>query len=375
MSQAYLLPHLPIGHLDRGALFETFGKAVGVLSHYDGMICHMPYANVMLSPLMAQEAVLSSKIEGTQSTLDDVYTMEAGEEGTDTQTRDLQEIRNYREALRYGSKCLAERGITLGLIRELHAILLDSVRGKDKTPGQIRTSQNWIGHRGCSLAEASYVPPAPLAVESYLENWLEHLQRSTEHPLLQAAILHAQFELIHPFNDGNGRIGRLLIPLILTQKQTLCRPVFYLSEYFEQHREDYTGLLNQLHRTPETAWQEWVLFFLEAVHVQAQENDRRAAAMLRLHTELKERVRSITHSPYGVPLLDAVFESPVFTKSYICRRVDGPGASSLQRMVDALTKEGILTIKSPGSGRRPTFYQLREVIQIAEGKPIRYWEY
>ena len=375
MSHAYILPHLPIGHLNLSFLFDIFGQAVGYLSRYDGMISHMSYANVMLSPLLAQEAVLSSKIEGTQSTLDEVYTLEAGETGTDEQTRDVQEILNYREALRYGNKCLRERGITLGLIREIHKILLGSVRGQNKSPGLIRTTQNWIRRRGCTIEEASYVPPSPLTVESYLENWQHHLQTSTEHPLLLAAILHAQFELIHPFNDGNGRIGRLLIPLILTQKGILSRPVFYLSEYFERHRDTYTGLLNQLHRHPGSAWQEWVRFFLQAVQSQARENDRRATAMLRLHTELSQRVREITNSPYGGPLLDAIFESPVFTKSYICKRIDGPAVSSLQRMIDLLTKEGILTVKSQARGRRPAFYQLREVILIAEGNPIRYWQY
>ena len=374
MNSSFVLPYLPIPELNRNNLFQTFGDAVSSICRYDGMIYNMPYANVLLSPLMAQEAVLSSKIEGTQSTLDEVYSLEAGEAGTEEQERDVQEIINYREALRYANLNVYDRGLTIGLIKEIHAILLDSVRGKDKTPGLIRTTQNWIGSRGCSIEEASYVPPSPVAVESYLENWLEYLSADNEHPIIKAGILHAQFELIHPFNDGNGRVGRLLIPLILTCKHTLCRPAFYLSEYFERHRNQYTNHLNSLHQTQE-AWQDWILFFLEAVNVQAKENNRRANAMVKLHTELKTRVRKITNSPYGVPLLDAIFETPIFKKSYMCKRIPELTSSSLQRMVDLLVKEEILTIKSPARGRTPAFYQLAEVTKIAEGKPIRYWEY
>ena len=293
---------------------------------------------------------------------------------TEAQERDVQEIKNYREALRYANLNVYDRGLTLGLIKEIHAILLDSVRGKDKTPGLIRTTQNWIGARGCSIEEASYVPPSPVAVESYLENWLEYLSTDNEHPIIKAGILHAQFELIHPFNDGNGRVGRLLIPLILTCKHTLCRPAFYLSEYFERYRDLYTKHLNNLHQSQD-AWQEWILFFLEAVNVQAQENNRRANAMVKLHTELKTKVRKITNSPYGVPLLDAIFETPIFKKTHMCKRIPELTSSSLQRMVDLLVKEEILTIKSPARGRTPAFYQLAEVTKIAEGRPIRSWEY
>lgn len=374
MSTSYILPYLPPTPPEKKGLFQVFGDAVSSISRYDGMIFNMSYANVLLSPLMVQEAVLSSKIEGTQTTLDEVYAMEAGEIGNEAQYRDVQEIKNYRDALRYAGSCIHDRGITLGLIKELHAILLNSVRGKDKTPGLVRTTQNWIGARGCRIEEASYVSPSPAVVESYLENWLNYMELGDEHPLILAAILHAQFELIHPFNDGNGRMGRLLIPLILTYKHILCRPAFYLSEYFEKHREEYTGHLNALHQEPD-AWQNWIEFFLKAVHIQAQENNRRANAMVKLHSELKGRVREITKSPYGVLLLDAIFETPIFSKKHMCQRVPQLTASSLQRMVDLLLKDEILSIKSPSKGRTPALYQLAEVTKIAEGQPIQYWEY
>lgn len=374
MKKRNILSYLPIKALKKEGLFEVFGAAAGEIARYDGMIYNMPYANVLLSPLMTQEAVLSSRIEGTQSTLDEVYTLETGEAGTESQERDVQEIQNYREALRYGNVCLKDRGITLGLVKELHAILLNSVRGQNKTPGLIRTTQNWIGARGCSIEEATYVPPEPTAVEAYLENWEEYMRTGIDHPLILSGILHAQFELIHPFNDGNGRVGRLLIPLILTQKNILCRPAFYLSEYFERHRSEYAGHLSRLNDDPDS-WQSWIHFFLHAVAYQAGENNRRATAMVKLHTELKSAVRKLTNSPYGVPLLDAIFESPIFTKSYMCKRITELSSSGLQRMVDVLIKEDVLTVRRPAAGRMPALYQLREVTRIAEGEPIRYWDY
>lgn len=374
MKKRNVLPYLPIKALKKEGLFDVFGAATGEIARYDGMIYNMPYANVLLSPLMTQEAVLSSRIEGTQSTLDEVYTLETGEMGTEAQERDVQEIQNYREALRYGNVSVQDRGITLGLIKELHAILLNSVRGQNKTPGLIRTTQNWIGARGCRIEEASYIPPEPAAVEAYLDNWAEYMRAGEEHPLILSGILHAQFELIHPFNDGNGRVGRLLIPLILTQKKVLCRPAFYLSEYFERYRSEYAGHLSRLNDEPD-AWQDWIYFFLKAVAYQACENNRRASAMVKLHTELKSVVRKLTNSPYGVPLLDAIFESPIFTKSYMCKRITELSSSGLQRMVDVLIKEDILTVRRPASGRVPALYQLREVTRIAEGEPIRYWDY
>ncbi len=206
----------------------------------------MPSGNLLLAPMTTQEAVQSSRIEGAMSTLDDVYETEAGDKAERAvMQEDVNEVLNYRNALEYGTACLAERGITLGLIREMHTMLLDGVRGQGKKPGGIRETQNWIGRRGCTLSEASYVPPAPERLTDYLENWVGYAHAQDLDPLLKAGIQHAQFELIHPFHDGNGRV---FIPLYLTSTGVLDAPNFYLSEYFEQHRDEYTGALNQLHR-------------------------------------------------------------------------------------------------------------------------------
>ena len=374
MASPYILPYLPLTDYHREHLFTAHAKANRNLARLDGMLSARSYANVLLSPMMTQEAVLSSRIEGTHSTIDEVYSLEAGEDSTEVQQGDVQEILNYREAMRHATRCLNERGLTAGLIREMHAILLQSVRGQHKHPGQIRNTQNWIGTPGSSIDQATYVPPDPTTVEAYLDNWIENAGADDIDPLLQCGILHAQFELIHPFHDGNGRVGRLLIPLYLHSKGILERPVFYLSEYFEKHREQYIDKLNALHRHPDS-WDSWLLFFLQAVEEQARENMRRAAAMQRLYQELREDFPEITHSAACGSLLDALFESPIFSKPGIASRIAGVNQATVQRMINALVDGGLLHQRTSGAGRRAATYQLRELTLIAQGLPIKRFEY
>lgn len=374
MSNTYILPYLPINTYSVEHLFSAYGKAGRSLVRLDGMLSEKNYANVLLSPMMTQEAVLSSRIEGTRSTIDEVYSLEAGEESTEAQKLDVQEILNYREAMRFATHSLKDRGLTLGLIKEMHAILLQSVRGQNKHPGLVRETQNWIGAPGSSIEQATYVPPSPATVEAYLENWMENAISDEVDPLLQSGILHAQFELIHPFHDGNGRVGRLLIPLYLHSKGLLERPVFYLSEYFEAHREEYIDCLNALQQDP-TAWEPWLLFFLRAVDEQARENMRRAAAMQRLYKELQTEFPNITNSASCSLLLDAIFESPIFSKPIISARIHEVNTATIHRMINSLVDAGILHMRKNGAGRRAATYQLRELSLIAQGLPIERFDY
>ncbi len=372
---AYRLPLLPLKSIDYPRLFVPCGEAGRTLSRFAGLLSSMPCGDIMLAPMSTQEAVQSSKIEGTRSTLDDVYETEAGDTPEQQiQQEDVNEILNYRRALEYGTASLAERGMTLGLIREMHALLLDGVRGHSKRPGEIRDTQNWIGKRGCTLEEASYVPPAPELLTDYLENWCSYAKENDLDPLIKAGILHAQFELIHPFNDGNGRIGRLFIPLYLTSAGVLDTPTFYLSEYFEEHRDEYTGALNQLHRS-EDAWTDWLLFFLRAVTAQSRENLRRTSAMLRLYNELMGQCSNVVNSALLPKLLSAVFVNPIFTKPLLSKKHKELQTTSLHRIIDALEQAGVFTVRRPGSGRKPTLYQLPELSRIAEGKPITRFDY
>ena len=217
---------LPLAGLDYQRLFALVGDANAALARYDGLLQGIVNPKIMLSPLTNEEAVLSSKIEGTQATVDEVLEQEAGIIKEGEKYKDIQEIINYRMALHSAHHYLQDRPITLAFVRGLHKILLNSMRGQGKTPGEFRKNQNWIGTYGCAIEEASFVPPNPLQLQDHLEAWQKYLVFNDSDLLLQTAVVHAQFELLHPFIDGNGRIGRILIPLFLYQKRNSPSPCF-----------------------------------------------------------------------------------------------------------------------------------------------------
>jgi Fic family protein len=244
MNKAPCVPsYLPPEGVDWSALTSLLGAASLELGRYDGLLDGMGNESILLSPLTTNEAVLSSRIEGTQASLSEVLHHEAGGKFDEYKQGDIFEILNYRKALVLGEDSVRENPISLFLIRQLHEVLLENVRGKNWNPGSFRLEQNWIGKPGCTIEQARFVPPTPLVMTEYLDQWETFAKGDYIDPLLQAGLLHAQFEIIHPFNDGNGRIGRMLVPLYLHQKGVLKRPTFYLSEYLEEHRDLYYDLL------------------------------------------------------------------------------------------------------------------------------------
>jgi Fic family protein len=223
-----------------GATDPLLGKANRALAQYDGVLYGLPNPEVLLSPMTTQEAVLSSRIEGTQATLGEVLEFEAGEEPEEESKRlDIQEIINYRRALKAAERELKKRPFNLNLLLSLHSILLNSVRGRNKGKGQFRKIQNWIGLPGAPLKKAQFVPPRPEVLPEFLDNWEKYYHLDRPDPLVQLAIIHGQFEILHPFLDGNGRLGRLFVPIFLFEKQILSRPMFYLSAFLEAHRDEY----------------------------------------------------------------------------------------------------------------------------------------
>lgn len=333
------------------------------------MLQGIPNPEVMLSPLTTQEAVLSSKIEGTQATVDEVLQHEAGMIQEGEKEKDIQEILNYRMALFRSSDYLKSYPIRLGFIRELYKILLDSVRGKDKTPGEFRIDQNWIGKAGCTIEEASFVPPSPLILNDFLLKWETYLDLDDEDILLQVAIVHAQFELLHPFKDGNGRIGRLLIPLFLYQKKALSQPMFYLSEYLERHREEYYQRLKAI--SDNNDWNGWICFFLKAITEQAKENSTRVRSIMSLYEDLKTQITDITRSQYFIYLLDAIFSKPIFKVSDLVKTLNkeyGVHEKTTPDLLRKLKAAGILRELKPGSGRRSAVLCFPSLIDRAEGR-------
>ncbi|MBW2648900.1 MAG: Fic family protein, partial [Deltaproteobacteria bacterium] len=325
---------LPIEDIQWDSLIPLIGRANRSLAYYDGILYGLANPDVLLSPLTTQEAVLSSKIEGTQATLGEVLKFEAGAApAEESRVQDIEEIMNYRRAMRRAEEELKTRPFSLNLLKALHSVLLDGVRGKFKARGQFRTTQNWIGTPGTPIEAAQFVPPEPQNIKLHLYNWEKYYHFDRPDPLVQLAIIHAQFEMIHPFLDGNGRLGRMIVPLFLFERKLI------------------SGLRALSKKTP-AAWTQWIGFFLGAMDEQSRENARKARAIIDLYSSLKGRIIDLTHSQYAVPLLDYLFEQPVFTSSLLDDRSGMPGKPMIMNMLGRLKKAGVLKVVREGSGRR-----------------------
>lgn len=361
-------PPLPITQLDWQKLMPMISRANAALGRYDGLLRSLPNPAVLLSPITTNEAVLSSRIEGTQATLEEVIQQDAGIETPPERYQDLEEVRNYRDALFLAEQTLEHRRLSLSVIKEIHQRLMQGVRGRDKTPGQFRIDQNWIGSPGCTMENARFIPPNPIVLPQALEAWEHYFSSTGEDPVLQIAVVHAQFEILHPFKDGNGRIGRMLIPLLLFQRGLLSRPMFYLSEYLEAHRERYYDQLLLI--TQAGDWQGWIEFFTQAVITQADTNLAKAQQILALYNQLKPQFIDATHSQYAVPALDAFFKRPFInstdfaTFSGIDNRVTANG------LLKKLADQQLIQIYRAGSGRSPNIYMLSQLLNIAEGRQV-----
>jgi len=360
---------LPV-ELNWEPLIPLIGKANRALAQYDGVLYGLPNPDILLSPLTTQEAVLSSRIEGTQATLGEVLKFEAGEEPKEESKRlDIQEIINYRRALMSATQELKTRPFNLNLLLKLHSILLDSVRGRNKARGQFRKTQNWIGPLGSPIEKAQFIPPKPEVLPEFLDNWEKYYHLDRPDPLVQLAVVHAQFEILHPFLDGNGRLGRLIIPISLFEKQILTRPMFYLSSYLDAHRSEYIRKLRAIDNESET-WNDWVAFFLQALIEQAHENASKSREILDLYETLKGRVIDLTHSQFAVPLLDRIFERPVFQSSALDGKALMPSRPMIMTLLAKLKDAGILKVVREGSGRRAQLLALAELVNLCEGRTV-----
>ena len=367
----YTPDSLPLDGLDFRRLLPLVGQANAALARYDGLLQGIPNPAVMLSPLTTQEAVLSSRIEGTQATVDEVLEQEAGLLKEGEKYKDILEISNYRRALAAGRDHLGAYPLRLSLVRELHHILMDSVRGEDISPGEFRRDQNWIGPRGCPIERATFIPPSPLQLNDHLQAWEAYLEGDDSDVLLQTAVVHAQFELLHPFKDGNGRIGRILIPLFLFQKRALSQPMFYLSEYLENHRDEYYARLKAI--SADDDWDSWIAFFLQALITQAGQNSQRVSAIRSLYEEMKQTIHEVTRSQYTVHLLDALFSKPIFRTSDLAAqlfREFGIHEKTTPSLLRQLRDAGILLELQPGRGRRPATLCFPRLVNLAEGRQV-----
>lgn len=354
---------LPLKELDYKKLISHIGPANRALARYDGLMQSLINPALMLSPLTNNEAVLSSKIEGTQATIDEVLKFEAGISFDDSKSQDIQEVLNYRKTLIYAKEAIDQRPISLSLIKEMHGSLMDSVRGARKDPGNFRDDQNWIGAPGSKIEDASYVPPPPYTIMGHLDNLVSYINYEEIDALVQTAIIHAQFEMIHPFKDGNGRLGRLLIPLFLYKKKVLSSPSFYLSEFLESNRDEYYEKLGKISKSGE--WENWIIFFLSAVKHQSDNNIKRVKMIQSLYEAMKTELTEITHSQYSIKMLDCLFTRPIFQSSDFIN-IAGIPKQSVSSLLKKITDAGIVTCVQKSSGRKSGVYAFIPLLKCSE---------
>ncbi|MGC9310197.1 MAG: Fic family protein [Candidatus Aenigmatarchaeota archaeon] len=351
------LQKLPI-EIDYSELLPLLNKATFALGTLSGLFRIIPNPCLLISPLTTREATLSSKIEGTLSTLTDVYEYEAG---VKTEHIDIAEVINYRTSLEYAIGELKEKDFDLELLKKMHEILMKDVRGGDRNPGEFRKIQNWIGKFGAPVGKARYVPPPPEIVDELLENLREYMVHDEKDPLVQAGLIHSQFESIHPFLDGNGRIGRLLIPLFLYRKKLLPYPILYVSEYLEENRDEYYDALWRVTRDKD--YITWLKFFLTAVKEQCDRTQKTIYDIMALYEDTKKTASEIK-SPYALAFVDLIFRRPIFSGKVVETNLN-TNRTTVMRLVQAFTKMGI--IREMAEKKRNRLYRFDRLFDILNG--------
>jgi Fic family protein len=344
-------------------LVRALSAADRAIGHLSGEGRRLPNPHILIRPFVRREAVLSSRIEGTQATLGELLAAEAGA-AVERSPADLREVGNYVAALEQGVARLAQTPLSLHLVTQLHATLMSGVRGGQATPGEFRTSQNWIGPPGCTVLDASFVPPPPGELNKCLEDWEGFLADRTLPPLVQIALLHYQFEAIHPFHDGNGRVGRLLITLFLVERGILPTPLLYLSAFFEATRREYYDGLRAV--SEHGHWTDWLTYFLLGVSRQSEDALRRAE---RINTLVNEWHRAVQSLPSKTPalLIDLFAENPFWTVARAADRL-GVAYTTAQRAIEHLQARSI--VEQTSGAKRNRVYCAKEILEIFE-EPAR----
>ena len=363
----YHYDKFPPRQLDWEKLIPLIGPASAELARFDGALSSLPNAALLMSPLTTQEAVLSSRIEGTQATMGEVLEFEAEENTADFSSEkkaDIYEVINYRMALMHAVDMLESLPLCQRVVRESHKILMQGVRGKNKTPGQYRRISNWIGPHGSTIDTARFVPISADKLNDAMSSWEKYIHEEAADKLIQLAIVHAEFESIHPFLDGNGRIGRMCVPLFMYKKGFINSPMFYISAYFEANRDEYYDRLFAVSR--DNDWTGWCNFFLKAVYEQAKSNHEKTLAILSMYNLKKIEITDITHSQYAIYALDFIFSKPMFKASDFYRHDSIPN-STARHTLRQLRDSNLLKLHRKSSGRRSAVYVFPDLLNLIEG--------
>jgi Fic family protein len=347
-------------------MLSALSAADQALGRLDGVIQTVPNPDLFVAMYVRREAVLSSQIEGTQSTLEDLLAAEL-EPGAPGLPDDVEEVVNYVSAMNYGLERLSSLPLSKRLIREIHAELLRSGRGARRMPGKFRRTQNWIGPEGAPIERATFVPPAVSDMQRALDDFERFLHDESELPvLIHVGLAHAQFETIHPFVDGNGRVGRLLITFLLVHRSVLHRPLLYLSHYLKQHRAEYYDRLMAVRQSGD--WEGWLRFFLYGAAATATEATDTARAIIALREQLRQLVQD-KPGLNGVRLLDLLFNRPLVNVNLVKDRLEISFATA-NNLVAQFEQAGVLT-EITGGRRRRVFRFDSYLALLREDNPVR----
>jgi Fic family protein len=339
-------------------LLQALSDADRAVGRLDGLARSLPNRDLFVAMYVRHEAVLSSQIEGTQSSLDDILAFEVNAQGV-AQPVDITETVNYVKAMNTGIELLGELPLSGRLIRAVHEELLTDVRGQERNPGHFRTSQNWIGPAGATITTATFVPPAPDDLPEAIGQLERYLNDDSTPPIVQAGLSHVQFETIHPFLDGNGRVGRLLITLLLIEKGVLSEPLLYLSLFLKANRSEYYDRLSAVRTRGD--WEGWLKFFLTGVTITAQDAAKVAQAVSDLHNLNLRKASELALGSYGPPLLDILAAHPIVTVSFVAERL-GASRTTVGQLLGKAAAAGM--IEETTGKKRYRIYRYSPLIDL-----------
>ena len=359
----YHYDKFPPSNLDYSKLVIPLGRATDAVARFDQMLKNMHNSEFLIAPLRNQEAILSSRMEGTISNMDEILEYEAdqGDDFSDSNYRiDVIETILYQRALKHAQKMIEDgHDISQWLVRGLHQRLLSLGRGADKTPGQFKTEQNYLVDK--TKRNVLFIPIKPEKLNDAMEDLFSFIDNKEEQVLIKTGISHVEFESIHPFKDGNGRIGRMLITLMLWQSEVISSPHFYISGYFEEHKDLYVDLMRNVSKND--GWNEWSQFFLEAVEKQAVRNLNIAENIKNLYDQMKDIFREKLSSKYHDKALEFVFTNPIFRNNKFTSNSGIPQATAYN-FTKILLEEELIKIRQPASGRRPALYSFEPLMRL-----------
>lgn len=364
----YHYDKFPPEQIDLARLIMPIASASAALARYDQMLKGMHNSEILLAPLRNQEAVVSSRMEGTVSTLDEVLRYEADQEESGNGTgghyrNEAIEVFLYSRALTAAQHSIKQGAPLSGfLIKSAHRVLLGFGRGANLSPGEFKTEQNYLADR--MRRKVHFIPMRPEQLQDGMDRLFSFIQSEDWQILIRTAVAHLEFEALHPFKDGNGRIGRMLITLMLWKYGAISAPHFYISSYFEDRRDEYIERMRAVSK--DGAWTDWVVFFLEALDAQAQVNLATAERIRNLYEELKREFPHILTSQWSTAVLDFLFSRPVFRNNVFTKKAGIPETSA-HRFTRILTERGLIRMVEPAAGRRPALYAFEPLLGIVRG--------